>query len=243
MDPAGGSACPDLTEAAKMPQRAPVDTTKPIEAASPSHEVEEAPVKGSAAPVAEVAVPQVRAIAPEASSPAPSVDRASSEQSSAVVEPAPDGTRVAPSQNESVSAPPVAAEEIPLEISALRLCRRVEGFGRVRPFATKTCKPGQTVIIYCEMTGLRYEPHGDGFRSRLEAELEILPPQGSGPAWRQVLGVADDTCHRPRQDYFVSYRFSLPEHIPPGIYQLRLQERDTLNGQSASRNIELRVAP
>jgi hypothetical protein len=119
----------------------------------------------------------------------------------------------------------------------------VEGFGRVRPLATATCKPGQTVIIYCEMAGLRYEPMDEGFRSRLAAEVEILPPLGSGPAWRQVLGVADDTCHRPRHDYFVSYRFSLPEHIPAGSYQLRLTERDMLAGQAASRSLEIHIAP
>ena len=137
---------------------------------------------------------------------------------------------------------PGAAEE-PFGIAELTLCRRVFGFGSVEPWGASHVRPGQAIILYCEVAGLRYEPDGERFRSRLAATLELTPEGGDRPAWGEALGPAEDVCRRPRRDYFVSYRISLPATLPPGPYRLRLAQDDLIAGRSTARTIPLVVGP
>ena len=51
-------------------------------------------------------------------------------------------------------------DELPLEITDLRLCRKVSGFGIYEPLPASACKAGRPVILYCEMSGLRYSALG-----------------------------------------------------------------------------------
>jgi len=135
---------------------------------------------------------------------------------------------------------PAEAEE-PFAIAALTPCRRVLGFGSVEPWGAPDARPGQSLILYCEMAGLRYEPEGDRFRSRLAATLELIPEGTDRPAWAESLGAAEDECRRPRRDYYVSYRIALPAGLAPGPYRLRLTQADQLAGRSTSRTIPLTI--
>jgi hypothetical protein len=99
------------------------------------------------------------------------------------------------------------------------------------------------VIVYCELGGVSYEPNASEFHSRLAAQLEIKAADASKPCWKQTLGVANDACQRPRNDYCVSYRFSLPATLPPGSYELRLTERDLVGDQTATRSVDLTIVP
>jgi hypothetical protein len=134
-------------------------------------------------------------------------------------------------------------DQLPFEITALQLCRKVKGFGDYDPIEPAACRPGHAVIVYCEMTGMRYASDGPSFRSRLESRVEIRAAGGGAPVWGGVLGTADDVCRRRRRDFYVNYRVTIPESIAPGSYELRLIEDDLVGGQSASRSVALVVAP
>jgi hypothetical protein len=132
-------------------------------------------------------------------------------------------------------------DQAPLEITDLRLCRKVNGFGSFEPIDPSACKPGQAVIVYCEMSGLRYEEVGEMFRSRLSTQVEIVPSQGGDPVSKEVLGTADDLCRRRRRDYYVCYRFNLPEKLAPGSYELRMTQDDILAGRSTTLAIPMTI--
>ena len=49
-------------------------------------------------------------------------------------------------------------DRVPLGITELRLCRKVLGFGAFEQLDGSMVKPGQPVILYCELSGLRTRP-------------------------------------------------------------------------------------
>jgi hypothetical protein len=127
--------------------------------------------------------------------------------------------------------------EAPLEIVELQFCRRVLGFGDFEPVADHTFTVGQSIVLYCDMAGLRYERAGDRFRSRIESRVEVMPAQGDSILWGLTLGAAEDTCQRPRRDYYVNYRLNLPTSLASGDYRLRLSQKDTISGQEVAREL------
>ncbi|SIO61174.1 hypothetical protein SAMN05444166_6667 [Singulisphaera sp. GP187] len=147
-----------------------------------------------------------------------------------------------PPRGAEIRAAVVALEgEAPLEISDLRLCRKVNGFGNFDPLDTAACKAGQPLIVYCEMSGLQYSAAGEQFHSRLSSRVELVPSSGGDPVWAQSLGSAEDVCRRRRRDYYVNYRIILADTIPPGVYELRVVQKDEIAGHSTSASIPLTI--
>ena len=151
----------------------------------------------------------------------------------------PDEATVRASLGEAVDALETVA---PLHVDALQLCRRVLGFGDVEPIDPATLQRGQSVIVYCEVAGLRYEKADDGFRSRLASRVELLPRGGGTAVWTNELGTAEDACHRRRRDYYVNYRLKLPS-LKPGTYLLRVSQTDLVGDGRASAEIEVTFRP
>jgi hypothetical protein len=152
-----------------------------------------------------------------------------------------------PEDATSLTAPDLRAAamaleaEAPLEIMDLRLCSKVLGFGSYQAIEAQSLHPGQTILVYCELAGLRYEPHDGQFRSRLESRVEIVPEAGGSPVWQQSLGSADDLCRRRRRDYYVNYRLALPSSLPAGSYKFRLIQKDLLSGRETAKSATITV--
>ena len=128
----------------------------------------------------------------------------------------------------------------PLRITEFVLCRKVLGFGAFETVDPMTIRSGQSVIIYCELSGLRYAFEDGSYRSRITSKLELVKGEGGQVVWSQSLGSADDLCRRRRRDYYVNYRIALPSSLPPGPYRLRLTQNDLVGQQTT--DAELRVA-
>ena len=104
-------------------------------------------------------------------------------------------------------------------------------------------RAGQKVLIYCELGGLRSTPTDDGYLSRLSSQVEIVHVGGGDPVWSQSLGIAEDRCRRPRRDYYINYRITLPANLASGAYELRLTQTDLTSDRVASRSLEFTVQP
>ncbi|GIW87932.1 MAG: hypothetical protein KatS3mg108_2256 [Isosphaeraceae bacterium] len=141
----------------------------------------------------------------------------------------------------AAEAPMPPAAEMPrapaLVISELQICRRIEGFGVYEPVAAGELWPGRVVGVYWEVEGLRAEELAEGFRTRLESTIELVPATGGQAVWTRPLGMAEDLCRRPRRDYFVNARLELPAQLRPGNYLLRLTVHDALAGTHALREL------
>ena len=88
---------------------------------------------------------------------------------------------------------------------------------------------------------MRDPPAGLSFR--LIFTVAVLSSTGAEPIWRQSLGSADDLCRRRRRDYYINYRLTLPTHLTPGPYLLRLTQTDEVAGHSTSRTLPFTIQP
>ena len=140
------------------------------------------------------------------------------------------------------SAVLVLEDKAPFEITDLRFCSRVDGFGDFEAFEPPVRKAGQPVILYCEIDGLRFEQTSTGFRTRVAAQLEILAQGGGQPIHTRPLEVAEEICRRRRHDYYVAYRLVLPRPLEPGDYRIRLTARDLASDRTASREVAFGIA-
>jgi hypothetical protein len=127
----------------------------------------------------------------------------------------------------------------PLEVTDLKLCLAVHGFGSFDAIDPVERKPGQAVVLYCEMAGVAYEPMGAAYRSRLSGQVEIIPEGSNQPAWSQPLGAAEDVCRKRRRDYYVNYRVTFPESLAPGRYRVRITQKDQVSDSTAVRETPL----
>ncbi len=135
-----------------------------------------------------------------------------------------------------------ATDDQPFGVANLQLCRKVSGFGAVEPWGERTMRPGQRVLIYCEMTGLQYEPTRAGFISRLSSRVELRAAGNDAVIWEQEMGIAQDACPRVRHDYYVSYRLKLPDSLPTGKHRLRIVQTDLVTERSAFSEVGLTIA-
>ncbi len=131
----------------------------------------------------------------------------------------------------------------PIEITALTFCKKIDGFGHYEPIDAPTVRPGQPMLVYCEMSGLKYEPDHDGYRSRLSSRLELIPAEGGDVVWSEELGTAEDACRRRRRDYFVNYRIVIPTKLSPGSYSLRLTQTDLVANRLVAASLPFVVKP
>lgn len=132
-------------------------------------------------------------------------------------------------------------DQAPLEITDLRLCRKVNGFGNFESIDSASCLPGKPVIVYCELSGVRYESSGENFRSRLASQVDILTAKGDRTVWSHPLGTVEDLCPRRRRDYYVPYRINLPRSLARGNYKLRLTQKDLMTDRTSSQTIPLAI--
>jgi hypothetical protein len=131
----------------------------------------------------------------------------------------------------------------PLRISDLRVCRKVVGYGHFETLDAASIRAGQPVIVYCEMTGLKYNPAPRGFRSQLASKIELYARGSDRPAWSQDLGTAEDLCRHRRRDYYVNYRLTFPASLPAGPYELKLSQTDLNDDRTVSSSLEVEVRP
>jgi hypothetical protein len=150
------------------------------------------------------------------------------------------GTR---SATQPTNAPPhVAAEgDEPLGVVKLCLCRKIDGFGAFEPLNEPRVKAGKGVLLYCEMTGMTYEPQESSFSARLTSKIEIRSAADRKIRYVWELAPEEDICASRRHDFFVTYRLPLPRNLPPGSYRLYLTQTDLVANRSTSAEIPLEI--
>jgi hypothetical protein len=151
-------------------------------------------------------------------------------------------SRIAQQSSREIRSAVLALEDRPpFGIKALRLCREVHGFGAFDPLGTDVIKAGQPVLLYCELAGLRYQEHDDGFVSRLSSKVELISASSGTKVWERELGDIEDQCRSRRRDNYVSARIRVPSTVLPGSYRLRLSQTDLTAHQSASAELPLSI--
>jgi hypothetical protein len=131
-------------------------------------------------------------------------------------------------------------DAIAFAVSEPRLCRKILGFGAFEPLEESQLRAGQALLVYCELTGLRYQTREKTHVSRLASRAELHSKDGAR-VWEQSFGEAEDECRSRRRDNFVGCRLTLPESLLPGDYRLKLIQTDLVARQSASAELPLTI--
>jgi hypothetical protein len=151
-------------------------------------------------------------------------------------------TKDDPTRPAEIRSAALALEDrVPLGATELRLCRKVYGFGSFEPLPASALKGGEPILIYCELTGLRYQARETGYVSRLSSRVELVSARDGTKVWELSLGEAEDQCRSRRRDNYVNYRIILPPTLPAGDYRLRLTQTDLVANHSASSELSLTV--
>ncbi len=132
-------------------------------------------------------------------------------------------------------------DRAPLGVSEPRLCRKVNGFGSFESLPDAALKAGQPFLMYCELTGLRYQARDTSFVSRVSSRVELISTRDHTKVWEQSLDEVEDQCRSRRRDNCVSYRIALPQTLAAGDYRLRLTVTDLVANRSASSELPLTV--
>jgi hypothetical protein len=145
------------------------------------------------------------------------------------------------------AAPPVAPggeaaveEASELRLAELKLCRKVMGLGEVEELDPTSCRPGQSVIVYCELEGVTYRPSGAEYESALETTVELVRAEDGRAVWSDQKSTSEH-CSKPREGYYASYVFRLPEDLTPGVYTLRVRQAEPVGGGRADGQLALTV--
>jgi hypothetical protein len=126
-----------------------------------------------------------------------------------------------------------------LELKNVAFCHRIDGFGVFERFERDEFQAGVPVLIYAELRNFRSEPTTDGrFRTMLRSTVELVRVgKEELVVDRTNFDPTEDVSRSLRTDFYNSYRISLPEHLSPGPYQLRLTVEDETSGKLATQTL------
>lgn len=112
------------------------------------------------------------------------------------------------------------------------LCRKVVTFGSYEEMPDEEFVSGRSIqtIVYAEIENLRGREVRSGlFETQLATRLEVLTAGGKSMWHREEPDVVDK-CRRPRRDFFVAQRITLPATLPAGDYVLKFSVEDKTSG-------------
>ena len=122
-----------------------------------------------------------------------------------------------------------------LQLRNVSFCYKINSFGNFESWSRDEFSPGQTVLLYAEISNFESRPNAEGyFMTRLKSDIEIRRGRADGERVEtNSLPVTEDACRSIRQDYFHSYTIDLPQNLTPGPYTLILRVEDEFSGKTA----------
>lgn len=133
-------------------------------------------------------------------------------------------------------------EKANLRMRNVNFCRKIDNFGNYTRFERDEFSPKQVVLVYAEFDNIRSELTTEGmYRTVLQSRIELLTPDGRPIQEAMDFSPTQDLCRNPRKDYFLNYRFSIPEGLPLGPYVMKLTVRDQLSQKVSTETLNFTV--
>lgn len=132
----------------------------------------------------------------------------------------------------AVNPPPSSGLRVPVA----DLTTEIRGFGQYERLSEKQFQPGQTILMYCELTGYssirKTTPEdGTGFATTLESQLVVTDATGKA-VQQDSFPALNDVSPSPRSDFYMYVPFKVGK-LPAGNYQVLLRIRDANGNNSA----------
>ncbi|MFO1093819.1 MAG: hypothetical protein U0992_10980 [Planctomycetaceae bacterium] len=134
-------------------------------------------------------------------------------------------------------------QQAALQLKNVSFCYKINSFGNFESWQRDAFRPGQTVLLYAEVSNFASRPTPQGqFTTRLKSIIEIRRGSAEGEVLEQnALSPTEDVCRSPRRDYFHSYTIDLPQYLSPGPYTLVLKVEDEYSGKTATHPISFLI--
>ena len=129
----------------------------------------------------------------------------------------------------------------PLQIQAVELCRRVDGYGIYTPLPTHRFLVGRhnalnggsmhDAVMYLELENFVRRELSDGtYEVKVSWELALYDRDGAVVLWRQPPTVVTDVSRNRRRDFFLAQTIDLPPNLQGGGYLLEIRVIDQNSG-------------
>ena len=122
----------------------------------------------------------------------------------------------------------------------LAFCKEVTSFGVFKRFPNYEFKPGEEVLLYCEVENLKSQSTEQGYHTNVKSSYQVLDARGERVA-EQEFPPSDDFCASPRRDFFIPYFIALPKRLNPGAYTLQLTIEDGQSNKVGQSSIQFSV--
>ena len=136
----------------------------------------------------------------------------------------------------------ILERQAPLELGEVRFCQVINDFGNYTPLAANRFKPAEQALLYTELRNFASQKGKDGLcRVRLNLMLALETPEGT-PVWQESIPNIEDTCRRPRHDFFLTTRIPIPRDLKAGQYVLKVTFEDATTRKQAGARLELEIS-
>ncbi len=129
----------------------------------------------------------------------------------------------------------LAAATDSLDVRSLAFCTEIESYGQIKKFPSTRFKPGQQVILYCEIENFVASKVANGFETNLQGSYDVFNEAGDKVA-SQLLPADRQVSNNYLRDYFIAYQMYLPKDLDGGKYRLQLTIED-LNGKKYGQSV------
>jgi hypothetical protein len=129
------------------------------------------------------------------------------------------------------------------KVRGVALCRKVVTYGAYEEMAADEFVSGRSIqtIVYAEIENLRSREESTGLHeTRLATRIEALTADGKS-VWHREEPEVVDRCRRPRRDFFVAQRVTLPPALPVGDYVLKFSVEDRISGRIAESSVPFHI--
>lgn len=113
-----------------------------------------------------------------------------------------------------------------LNLEQMCFCSHIENFGDYTPLPPESIvfQPGESAHIYVQVRNISFRPLQDKFATRLKARVEIYDEnsQDKKPTITWKSRLREDVRTSPCQDYYISFRYQVPQTCPAGLYTMRI---------------------
>lgn len=129
-----------------------------------------------------------------------------------------------------------------VSIRRAAFCSNINSFGNIDTFPTADFTTGQPVLVYVEVDNLRADRTNSGtYRSECSAVLEILRDGDEQPVETlRIQKIADESTTL-RTDYYQGFELTIPSHLEPGHYSVRVRLTDLVTRRQCDATLEFNV--
>lgn len=236
-----------------VPQPPPPATIQPQLVAS-THALAETPAHEPSPPPEPVIEAPITAPSPTTSTPEPPPPQtfvASTQAVASDTDLARHAPQVAGAPEPAPVAPVVAAkaqdEPAALEVAALALCQRVEGFGRYLPYPSNKFLAGKPalMIVYTELAGFTQHPSESAddtlFTTELAQRVELYLDADGSLQYSVPEQTIRESSRSKRRDFYLVQRLELPRTLSVGKYNLKVRVTDPTTGHQAERTHRIEI--